>query len=123
MNFDTFANKGGLGMVGGALNLASNFLGRSQNASEVAAKRQYKYALDLQNRANEFSERMYRNRYTYMREDMENAKINPLIGLGGATAPSGTAGSVAMGTDAQEKLGIKQNYLQGLTVGDRKSVV
>lgn len=53
-------------------------------------------------RAMDFQERMFRNRYTYTMEDMRRAGLNPILAYqqGGGTAPGGssyTAGNVAAG--------------------------
>lgn len=86
----------------------SMFEGRTQGASSA---RQYQYNLALQQQQQQWNEYMYKHRYQFQREDLENAGINPLYGLG--TAPSVTSGlnSVGMEDDNQAKQNAVQNSL------------
>lgn len=90
----------------------SMFEGRTQGASSA---RQYQYNLALQQQQQQWNEYMYKHRYQFQREDLENAGINPLYGLG--TAPSVTSGlnAVGMEDDNQAKQNAVQNALN--TVG------
>lgn len=86
----------------------SMFSGDTRGASSA---RQYEYNLALQQQQQQWNEYMYKHRYQFQRQDLEEAGINPLYGLG--TAPAVTSGlnSVGMEDDNQNKQNAVQNSL------------
>lgn len=83
------------GSLGSIASGIKSFFGKSGNNSAKAAAQQYQYNLALQKQAQEWNEYMYKNRYTFQRQDLENAGINPLFGMG--QAPSVTSGTNSVG--------------------------
>ena len=73
----------------------SLFGGGSSSSARKAAEQQFQHNLALQKQAQEWNEYMYKNRYTFQRQDLENAGINPLFGMG--QAPSVTSGTNSVG--------------------------
>lgn len=65
------------------------------DSAEKASARQYQYNLALQKQAQQWNEYMYKNRFKFQRQDLENAGINPLFGMG--QAPSVTSGTNSVG--------------------------
>ena len=63
--------------------------------SAKAAQKQYENNLKLQQQAQQWNEYMYKNRYTFQVQDLKNAGINPLFGMG--QAPSITSGTNSVG--------------------------
>ena len=96
MSWGDFAAAFGGATASGAANISGMMLG-------------FQHAKELQRRANEFSERMARNRYRYSVEDMRAAGLNPLLmaQAGPGAAPSGavagTPGNQLAGLGAAAK--------------------
>ena len=83
-----------LGGIGSGIGSGiSKLFGGSSSAK--AAAQQYNYSLALQKQAQEWNEYMYKHRYQFQRQDMENAGINPLFGMG--QAPTVTSGMNSAG--------------------------
>lgn len=89
-------------------------MGLFGESAAKASARQYQYNLKLQQQSQAWQEHVMQNRYQWQRQDLENAGINPLYGMG--TAPMGSAGtnSVGMGGDVEEQAQKRQAILQGL---------
>lgn len=101
-----------LGGIGSGIGSGiSKLFGGSSSAK--AAAQQYEYSLALQKQAQEWNEYMYKHRYQFQRQDMENAGINPLFGMG--QAPSVTSGMNGAGmADYAGEQNNKFNQMMGL---------
>ena len=88
------------------------FSSNSNNARQ-AAELQYKHNLKLQEQAQQWNEYMYKNRYSMQVDDLKNAGINPLFGMG--QAPSVTSGTNSIGmADMVGEQNNKFNQMLGL---------
>lgn len=100
---------------GAIAGLASSISGNSSAKKAVAT--QYKYNKALQEQAQQWQEYAARNKWAWDTQSKIDAGINPLYGLGNATVPTATSGSVGLPEMVTEKNNKVQAKLQGIQLG------
>ena len=83
------------GAIFNGIGATMGLFGFGSSNSAKAAQKQYEYNMALQQQAQQWNEYMYKNRYKFQMQDLKNAGINPLFGMG--QAPSVTSGTNSVG--------------------------
>lgn len=105
------------GLIGGSM---GKLFGGGGSSAQAAAQ-QYQYNLALQKQAQQWNEYMYKNRYTFQRQDLENAGINPLFGMGQAPTVTSGMNSTGMADYVGEQNNKVQQFLSALDMGQNLS--
>lgn len=106
-----------------AATIGSSLIGKfgSKSNSAKAAAQQYEYNLALQKQQQEWDEYMYRHRFQMQREDMLEAEINPLFGLGQAPTVTSGLNSTGLADYVGEQNNKVQQFLGALELGQNLS--
>ena len=109
------------GAIYNGIGATMGLFGIGSSNSAKAAQKQYEYNLALQKQAQDWNEYMYRNRYKFQYEDMLNAGINPLFGMGQAPTVTSGTNSVGMADAVGEQNNKFQQMMSLLDFGQNLS--
>lgn len=104
-------------LIGGTV---GKLFGGSSNSAKAAAQ-QYHYNLKLQQQQQDWNEYMYKNRFQMQKQDMINAEINPLFGMGQAPTVTSGTNSVGMADMVGEQNNKIQQILSAIDTGQNLS--